>query len=142
MTRLISGAILAGAAMAAIRFLPVTALRWVAAVVAVLAAHEYVRVAGSATGASRFIQAAAVVAACVLMSTGFGVDPTLLQRARGRLFVGDHDREKQRADAVRQFLEHAHDTRVQLRIEEPVILYAPAADVLEVEPIEQARRHA
>ena len=78
MTRLISGAILAGAALAAIRFLPVTALRWVAAAVAVLAAHEYVRVAGSATGASRFIQAAAVVAACVLMSTGFGVDPTLL----------------------------------------------------------------
>src|SRR5262245_14321231 len=26
------------------------------------------------------------------------VDPTLLQCARGSLFVGDHDREKQRAD--------------------------------------------
>jgi phosphatidate cytidylyltransferase len=74
MTRLISGAILAGAALAAIRFLPVSALRWVAAAVAVLAAHEYVRVAGSATGVSRVIQGAAVVAACLLMSTGFEID--------------------------------------------------------------------
>jgi phosphatidate cytidylyltransferase len=78
MTRLISGAILAGAALAAIRFLPVPALQWVAAAVAVLAAHEYVRVAGSATGVSRIIQAAAVVAACLLMSTGFAVDPMLV----------------------------------------------------------------
>jgi phosphatidate cytidylyltransferase len=78
MTRLISGAILAGAALAAIRFLPVPALRWVAAGVAVLAAHEYVRVAGSSTGVSRIIQAAAVAVACLLMSTGLRVDPVLL----------------------------------------------------------------
>jgi phosphatidate cytidylyltransferase len=48
MTRLISGAILAGAAVAAIVLLPIDALRIVAAVVAGFAAHEYVRVAGAA----------------------------------------------------------------------------------------------
>ena len=75
MTRLISGALLAGAALAAIRFLPVTALRLVAVTVAVLAVHEYVRVAGSAAGLSRFLQAAAVAVACAMMSFGFDVDP-------------------------------------------------------------------
>ena len=78
MTRLISGAVLAGAALAAIRFLPIQALRVVAIAVALLAVLEYVRVAGSATGFSRFLQAAAVGAACALMSFGFGVDPVLL----------------------------------------------------------------
>jgi phosphatidate cytidylyltransferase len=78
MTRLISGAVLAGAALAAIRFLPIQALRVVAIAVALLAVLEYVRVAGSATGVSRFLQAAAVGAACGLMSLGFGVDPVLL----------------------------------------------------------------
>jgi phosphatidate cytidylyltransferase len=78
MTRLISGAVLAGAALAAIRFLPIQALRVVAIAVALLAVLEYVRVAGSATGFSRFLQAAAVGAACALMSLGFAVDPVLL----------------------------------------------------------------
>jgi phosphatidate cytidylyltransferase len=48
MTRVVSGVILAAAALAAILFLPVAALRVVACLVAVLAAHEYLKVAGGA----------------------------------------------------------------------------------------------
>ncbi|MGE0443679.1 MAG: phosphatidate cytidylyltransferase [Vicinamibacterales bacterium] len=49
MTRLVSGVVLAAAALAAIWFLPLFALRVIACLVAALAAHEYLRVAsGSA----------------------------------------------------------------------------------------------
>jgi phosphatidate cytidylyltransferase len=78
MTRVISGAVLAGAALAAILFLPLAALRIVACGVGLLAAHEYVRVAGSATGVSQILLAVAVVAACVFMSVGLGVSPIVL----------------------------------------------------------------
>jgi phosphatidate cytidylyltransferase len=78
MTRLISGVALAAAALAAILFLPLVALRIVACAVAALAAHEYVRVAGSAAGPSQILLSAAVVAACVFMSAGFAVDPVVL----------------------------------------------------------------
>jgi phosphatidate cytidylyltransferase len=44
MTRLLSGVTLAAAALAAILFLPSSALRLVAALVAALAAHEYIRI--------------------------------------------------------------------------------------------------
>lgn len=44
MTRLLSGVALAAAALAAILFLPLIALRVVACIVAVLAAHEYLRI--------------------------------------------------------------------------------------------------
>ena len=44
MTRLLSGAALAAAALAAILFLPYTALRVVAILVALLAAHEYLQI--------------------------------------------------------------------------------------------------
>jgi CDP-diglyceride synthetase len=49
MTRLISGVILAAAALAAILFLPLLALRVVAVVVAVLAGHEYLTIVGQRT---------------------------------------------------------------------------------------------
>jgi phosphatidate cytidylyltransferase len=49
MTRVLSGILLAAAAIAAIVLLPFTALRAVACVVAVLAAHEYLRVVHSTT---------------------------------------------------------------------------------------------
>jgi len=78
MIRVISGVVLAAAALAAILFLPLPALRIVACGVAILAAHEYVRVAGSATGVSQVLLAAAVVAACVFMSAGLDVDPVLI----------------------------------------------------------------
>ncbi len=45
MTRLLSGVALAAAAIAAILFLPVIGLRLLASLVAVLAAHEYLRIA-------------------------------------------------------------------------------------------------
>ena len=45
MTRLLSGVALAAVALAAILFLPVIGLRMLASLVAVLAAHEYVRIA-------------------------------------------------------------------------------------------------
>jgi phosphatidate cytidylyltransferase len=48
-TRVISGLVLAAAAVAAILFLPLLALRVVTCVIAMLAAHEYLRVVGSTT---------------------------------------------------------------------------------------------
>ena len=47
MTRLLSGVVLAAAALAAILFLPVIGLRMLASLVAVLAAHEYLRIVKS-----------------------------------------------------------------------------------------------
>jgi CDP-diglyceride synthetase len=44
MTRLLSGVVLAAAALAAILFLPVIGLRMLASLVAVLAAHEYLQI--------------------------------------------------------------------------------------------------
>ena len=49
MTRLLSGVALAAAALAAILFLPLIGLRAFACVVAVIAAHEYLRIVGAAT---------------------------------------------------------------------------------------------
>jgi phosphatidate cytidylyltransferase len=78
MTRLISGVVLAAAALAAILLLPMTMLRLVACAVAALGAHEYVRVAGTARGASEWIVITAVVAACWVMADGFAVPPVVL----------------------------------------------------------------
>jgi phosphatidate cytidylyltransferase len=50
MTRVRSGVILAAAALAAILFLPVLGLRILASLVAVLAAHEYLRIAAPGLG--------------------------------------------------------------------------------------------
>ena len=58
MTRLVSGVVLAAAALAAILFLPLPALRMVACAVAVLAAHEYLRVVRSAAAPVTLILAA------------------------------------------------------------------------------------
>ncbi len=79
MTRLISGAILAGAALAAIVYLPINGLRIVAAVVAGIAAHEYVRVAGAAPGGMPVLVAVTVFA-CIVMSgaaASLDVDPVV-----------------------------------------------------------------
>jgi CDP-diglyceride synthetase len=48
MVRLVSGVILAAAAIAAILFLPVDALRALAVIVAAVAAREYLQIAGVA----------------------------------------------------------------------------------------------
>ena len=74
MTRVISGAALAAAALAAILFLPAIGLRVLACLVAALAAHEYVRVAGAAPGISRWALVALVVATCWFTSVGLPLD--------------------------------------------------------------------
>jgi phosphatidate cytidylyltransferase len=76
MTRVLSGVVLAAAALAAIVLLPVSALRWVACGIAALAAHEYVTVAGAGPARGIPLLIPMVVAAC-LLSSGFGftVDP-------------------------------------------------------------------
>jgi phosphatidate cytidylyltransferase len=66
--RLVSGIVLAGAALAAILFLPVLALRVLIAIVAALAAHEYLRVVGSDP---RLFPAAAIVS--WLLSGSLGI---------------------------------------------------------------------
>jgi phosphatidate cytidylyltransferase len=64
MTRVISGVVLAAAALAAILFLPFPALRVIACVVAGLAADEYVRITSPTRGLSRWVVVAVVVYAC------------------------------------------------------------------------------
>jgi phosphatidate cytidylyltransferase len=64
MTRVISGVILAAAALAAILFLPVIVLRVLVGLVAGLAADEYVRMTAPRQGVSRWVVVAAVVYAC------------------------------------------------------------------------------
>ena len=64
MTRVISGVVLAAAALAAILFLPFPGLRVLVCLVAGLAAHEYVRITSPAGGISRWIVIAVVVYAC------------------------------------------------------------------------------
>jgi phosphatidate cytidylyltransferase len=64
MIRLLSGLALAAITLAAILFLPITALRLLACAVAVLATHEYLRVAVPAGAATRWLLAAAVAVVC------------------------------------------------------------------------------
>ena len=65
MTRVVSGVVLAAAALAAILFLPDLGLRALACVVAALAAHEYLRLVGGANG-----QIGGVVMVTWLVSSG------------------------------------------------------------------------
>jgi phosphatidate cytidylyltransferase len=64
MVRLLSGAILAAAAVAAILFLPFIALRVLACAIAALAADEYVRITARQRGVVRWLVIAAVIYAC------------------------------------------------------------------------------
>jgi phosphatidate cytidylyltransferase len=70
MTRVISGVVLAAAAVAAILFLPVFALRVVACVVAALAAYEYLRITdiGATQG---HLPVVGVIVACAVASARF-----------------------------------------------------------------------
>ena len=78
MIRLISGIVLASAAVAAIRFLPLGALLVVAAVIALLAAHEYLRIAGTVKPSRQFVPLVATLAVFTLVATGATIDPILL----------------------------------------------------------------
>ena len=95
MTRVISGVALAAAALAAILFLPLIGLRALACVVAAVAAHEYVRVAGAARGISQWVLIAAVAATCWFASVGLPIDllnyeaDSLRVTRRKRLDQGD-----------------------------------------------------
>jgi phosphatidate cytidylyltransferase len=64
MTRVISGVILAAAALAAILFLPFQGLRLLACAVAGLASDEYLRITGIPRRLSRWIMIAAVIYTC------------------------------------------------------------------------------
>jgi phosphatidate cytidylyltransferase len=70
MTRVISGAALAAAALAAILFLPTLGLRVLCVMIAAAAAHEYIRVAGAARGPSQWLLIAAVGGMCGAVSSG------------------------------------------------------------------------
>ena len=78
MVRLISGVVLAAAAIGAILFLPLAALRVVAAIVAALAAHEYLQVIGTTTLARQLPVIAATILMCVGVSLSYGVQPIVL----------------------------------------------------------------
>jgi phosphatidate cytidylyltransferase len=76
LTRLISGVVLAAAALAAILFLPVVALRALAAGVAAMAAHEYLSIAVPQPASSRRTVMAIVVAfVCWATAGGFVPSP-------------------------------------------------------------------
>ena len=64
MTRLISGVVLAAAALAAILFLPVLALRVLATAIAGIAADEYLRISGQRPAYAHWIVVAIVMYAC------------------------------------------------------------------------------
>jgi phosphatidate cytidylyltransferase len=78
MVRLVSGIVLAAAAVAAIMFLPLTALRVVATCVAALAAHEYLQIVGSRTPVRQMTGVAATAALCALVAWQAPLDPALL----------------------------------------------------------------
>ena len=64
MTRVISGVVLAAAALAAILFLPLIVLRVLAALVSGLAADEYLRITGHRAPYAHWIVVAVVMSAC------------------------------------------------------------------------------
>ena len=68
MIRVISGVLLAAAAVAAVLFLPVFALRVVAGVVAALAAYEYLRIAGT-DAAPWYLPIGGVIVSCAIASS-------------------------------------------------------------------------
>jgi phosphatidate cytidylyltransferase len=78
MVRLVSGVLLATAVVAAVRFLPVPGLIAIAATVAALAAHEYLRVAGSGALPRQVVGIAATVGLCVAIATRIVGDPAIL----------------------------------------------------------------
>jgi phosphatidate cytidylyltransferase len=78
MVRLASGLALAAAAIAAIRFLPVPALRVTAAIVAALAAHEYLAIAGTTSLRRQAVPLVATMALCVLVGMQRPIDTSIL----------------------------------------------------------------
>lgn len=78
MVRLASGIVLAAAAIAAIRFLPLEGLQLVAVLVAALTAHEYLTIAGTNGLARQAAPIAAAMALCALIGRQVAIDGSLL----------------------------------------------------------------
>ena len=78
MVRLASGLVLAAAAVAAIRFLPVPALRVVAALVAMLGAHEYLSIAGTRGARRQVAPILATAGLCALVGMQRPIDASAL----------------------------------------------------------------
>jgi phosphatidate cytidylyltransferase len=78
MVRLVSGVILAAAAVAAIRFLPIDALRVLAMVVSGLAAHEYLRIVGISDIRRQTTAIAATLVLCGAIVWSAALEPGLL----------------------------------------------------------------
>jgi phosphatidate cytidylyltransferase len=78
MVRLVSGVLLAAAAVAAIRFLPIDALRVLAMVVSGLAAHEYLRIVGVGDIRRQAIAIAATFVLCGAIAWSAALEPGLL----------------------------------------------------------------
>ena len=64
MVRLVSGIVLAAAAIGAVLFLPIGALRVVAVAIAGITAHEYLRIVGTRGTSRQVVGIAATVALC------------------------------------------------------------------------------
>jgi phosphatidate cytidylyltransferase len=78
MVRLASGLVLGAAAVAAIRFLPIDALRAIAVLVAALAAHEYLQIIGTTGLARQSVPVAATMLLCALVACEAPIDPMAL----------------------------------------------------------------
>ena len=78
MVRLASGIILAAAAVAAILFLPIPALRVVAVCVAGLAAHEYLQIVGTRGALPQGVAIAATMLLCASVALQTRLEPAIL----------------------------------------------------------------
>ena len=78
MVRLVSGIVLAAAAIGAVLFLPIGALRVVAVAIAGITAHEYLRIVGTRGTSRQVVGIAATVALCAWIAWGRALDPVVL----------------------------------------------------------------
>lgn len=78
MVRLVSGIVLAAAAVAAILYLPISALRVIAVCVAGLAAHEYLQIVGTRGVLMQGMAVAATMLLCAGIAWQVQIDPTTL----------------------------------------------------------------
>jgi phosphatidate cytidylyltransferase len=81
MVRLASGLVLAGAAVAAIRFLPLVWLQGIAVLVSAITAHEYLSIVDTKGSARQVVPIAATMAMCALVTRQVIVDLALVPLA-------------------------------------------------------------
>jgi phosphatidate cytidylyltransferase len=78
MVRLVSGIVLAAAAVGAILFLPIQALRVIAVGVAGLAVHEYLQIAGAKGVLARGVAIGATMLLCGCIASQIPIEPAIL----------------------------------------------------------------